>query len=692
MQACLICDQPDAALEVFDSKLGDHHEGFGEWQWGGGHTDYSLYPLCRDLAMRALGRTKRLGQSNRALDFFCQVEKDGVLMSVEALSGVVQACENDGDWRNAMNVLLPVFGNRDSISSWLVPANELMEESPPDTRSTKNNYDNPPQTHLPELGSVLVPVIRACNASGQFGLSLLCFRIFELAIPSTFLVPFQDIVEKHRSELRLSPISDSLITTIIAMSNVDELLSTVLVSLFGVECPDKAVELYEAVKHLLSVREERHLADVSLLQTSSDLHEFADLERVRQIPASLHTSWLTAHRNINRITAAYQSGDVVSAKDTRKLASALGATLSSCTDSQQAETGLYLARWMGVDYIGSNGSDSEFSTGATIPMIDALLSAIMEASAVRGENDAALQMFTAHVNTKDDVSTWILSYNTALGCLFHQGRDDDATSLLQNVLAGNRNPDTFCVAARGFARSSEWDKVADLYRLALTSGCVSEELAILAMKAAVSTKVKNRIGVLRNIIAEVSKLVCMEPSVWTESKYWTLKRHLGLSNVQTLMWWDDPTTSHLEELDFALNVFDERREANLTSKNAVLRLIVAGASTLGDDDFPDNPDNETKLSRIPRDQDEWIRVLKQVLNEASEGSLIDDPYFVDDVAVAFQRFHCGAECVEFVSDALLRGVQVRQRALNAAKQAYRNSDVDYGVGDIRLFVEDAEQK
>jgi hypothetical protein len=77
-----------------------------------------------------------------------------------------------------------------------------------------------------------------------------------------------------------------------------------------------------------------------------------------------------------------------------------------------------------------------------------------------------------------------------------------------------------------------------------------------------------------------------------------------------------------------------------------------------------------------------------LLFEAKDTTLLDDPSFIDDVAVALHRLDCDVECVGVVSNALERGVRLHRRALEEALEAAKIAEMEDLVEDIRMLVTD----
>lgn len=664
MHACLLCDRPKEALKVFDNLAGGELQAAGEWQWAGGHD--RLDPLCRDLAMQAL--RGNAGSSTRALVLFKEAEEDGVAVSVEALHGVVCACENDGNWEEAVAMLYSVLNRPQSLRS-LVIGNKLeisdLESSP------QLSFEE-----VQEFGLVLNTVMQACNAAGQFGVALLCLRLVELALPPSVLSPYHDLA-MEQDEILLS-----LVPVLCAMGNVDDCVATTMVSLCGVECPNEAASVFKAISKKADA-----LAGNRTMFHSRDVYDFARSEASRRKHTVLQETWPTTWRHIHRLTASFciikDTGEELAPAQAGLLSSALATTLRCCNATSQAQAGLHLAKWVEGANGGHNSTEGMF--GASLPLTDSLVAAVMEAYCATGNYEVALDLFDSQSITERRESHWMLSYNAALIALFSLGRREDGIALFRKALAINRNPDMFCIAAKGFVDAKQWGAVTDLYRLALTSGCLSEELSKFALVSVAAGHPRDQTRGLRSIIDETAKVTGADPATWVESKYWSLKRLLGFSTLRTLMWWHDSKTAHLDELELALSGLEKRAALGLTPKNDALRAIVVAARSFHEGYVPSD---RTRLPRVPRDRGSWIETIARLLLEAKDTTLLDDPSFIDDVTLALRKLDCGVECVGIVSDALDRGVRLHRRALEEALEAAKSAEMMDSAEGLRMLVTD----
>ena len=221
MQACYLCSQPQMALEVLrNSNLLDLSSmtppsdtvsttpGFGgEWQYGGERD--RVDPLIRDLAMRVVTTYPLLAEppsddednflspestsvSRIALDLFHQSREEGVTISLEAVLSVLHACEQEQEWEEALSVFQIIVDeeeqkrkmrvSKEEFTPWIVPGNSLSiweRDRPMSSARDRSEFSS-----IAEMGDLLASVMRGCNKSSNFGISIFCFRLFQLCQPN----------------------------------------------------------------------------------------------------------------------------------------------------------------------------------------------------------------------------------------------------------------------------------------------------------------------------------------------------------------------------------------------------------------------------------------------------------------------------------------------------------------------------
>lgn len=677
MHACIICSRHDEAFALFSELVDGPLLAGSEWQWGGG--SHALDPSCRDMAMRALGECTQETDSSSfvAMKLFREVEENGPL-SMDALKGVVRACERDGNWEDAVSVLHTMV-DRCNDPSWLVTSDQL---SP--ILSSEPIRKEKPFSQQTILEDVLSSVMRNCNASGRFGLALLCGRLVDVALLSREIKIISIGVAENAEHFgEGTELEQSLLPLVFGMSQSEDILVSVMVSLCGLGCCDRAVSLYEMALGL----QERNGDEVNPGPTSrwSDAEECCRYAQslAADTDLSLEKAWESAHRHIHRLTAAAHSiansGHEISPEQKDLLAFAVARTMQCCTAAGHPETGIYLAKrvddvisihpvrgavssFFGLGEWARTDRSNDFNS-----YNDTILAHTIGAYRASGwDNEVPLE-------SRADVSTQ--SANETLRALVTDRHFEDATVLYNEMDIEVRNPETFYIMAKGLASEKQWHGVGDLYAQSLSHGCLSEELGLLAMKSIVDSSLdgRSKLRVLRSIISETSRISGVDAKQWQQLRYWTLKRALGWHHARLLMWWNEEDSSRRAELELAIQQFEERKTSLLKPKNDVIKCIVNGVRQLNEGGEADS--NEDFVSQ--RDRSEWRDLLLRVLDESSRTSVRSDPRFATDVVLAFRALHGNAECIEYLRDAVNRGVQISntvlEEAINAAEE-----DGDFG--------------
>merc|ERR1711935_72142 len=186
------------------------------------------------------------------------------------------------------------------------------------------------------------------------------------------------------------------------------------------------------------------------------------------------------------------------------------------------------------------------------------------------------------------------------------------------------------------------------------------ELGLIAMRAVTSTRVDNRLRLLRTIVDDCSNSAGLDSKQWTMAKYWHLKRTLGFHHARLLMWWNNEERAPLDEVNLAIKAFYNEKAKRMRPKNDVVRAIFYGAQQreqLG-------LEQEKGYDKVPRSTDRWAELLGEVLEAVRESPVRYDPNFVDSVIQAYQSLGKHKECIDYVSDVLeVEGTRIRRSTL-----------------------------
>jgi hypothetical protein len=675
MHACILCNQHDRALDVFRTLVEGNFPFLSEFYPGG--EENQIKPLCRDLAMRACGNSTHEGSSVQAMTLLRQALEGGITVSAEALFGVLGACEHDKNWMDAVDVLLKCLNDGNNI--WLVAGSALQIPTIEDLLEKSS-----PATSKLDRETILSLVMRTCNAANQCGVSLLCLMLAENSPTGSLMYNHDKIALSVDYPNFVGPVEQTILPFFAGLSNVDELLSATMVALSGVHCSEQGRSLFRAIKATHG--------DVSGFVDSGCIDKYLDAHSDKS-SADDQRLWCTAHRHIHRICTAMKAirikGEVLDREQRKLLSSALASTLSSTTSAGQPAAGILLGEYMQSELLGlaemSSGRTSLFkwptrsNSENGLVLTDPLLAGKMKALQATNRDSEALSLFDSAVGN-DGVATsnWPQSCHVAIDLLAQNGDHERVAELLPRLVKCSNSIEAFVATGRACAKAGHWKDVADIYHIALEKGCLSTELAVLAMKAVVETNIQGRLKILRGIIHDAGRSVGQSPVTWLEQNYWRIKNFLGFSHTRLLMWWNDPDTSHLDELQFALDIFEDRLGKGLEAKSETIRIIVANARAFKGE----IPTEKKEITRVPRDGRSWIELLHRVRTESD--TLMNDASYIDDFAMALLNLGCYQECVAFVKDSLEGEIRLRQNTLMVGLHAAEAAGMLQEAGNIEL--------
>ncbi|OEU12718.1 hypothetical protein FRACYDRAFT_270448 [Fragilariopsis cylindrus CCMP1102] len=203
------------------------------------------------------------------------------------------------------------------------------------------------------------------------------------------------------------------------------------------------------------------------------------------------------------------------------------------------------------------------------------------------------------------------------------------------------------------------------------------------MTAVISTKVDNRLRILRAIVDECASNAGVDPKLYTMNKYWQIKRTLGFYHARLLMWWNDEQRAPLDEMNLAIKEFYKEKANGMRPKNDVARAIVSGASRY--DSF--GLESIRGYEKVPRSVENWTVLLEEVIH-AMEGSAIRyDPNFVNSVVLAYKSLGRSRECVDYVSNVMdVDGTRIRKSTLVEVLEAARVEHDEELYSNIQMML------
>eukprot|EP00532_Pseudo-nitzschia_australis_P010483 CAMPEP_0168244282 /NCGR_PEP_ID=MMETSP0140_2-20121125/24533_1 /TAXON_ID=44445 /ORGANISM="Pseudo-nitzschia australis, Strain 10249 10 AB" /LENGTH=490 /DNA_ID=CAMNT_0008179765 /DNA_START=314 /DNA_END=1785 /DNA_ORIENTATION=- len=297
----------------------------------------------------------------------------------------------------------------------------------------------------------------------------------------------------------------------------------------------------------------------------------------------------------------------------------------------------------------------------------------------------AIETFEAILekHAEDDLHRWRKTISAGLLAMVASGRGNDAVRVFEILDGDAKSTDCYTTIGRHMSKVQDWKELIDLYRDATAEGYSSEELSMLAMLAVTSTKVDNRLRILRAIVDECATNVGLDPKRWTMTKYWSLKRSLGFYHARLLMWWNDEQRAPLDEANLAIKEFYQEKANGMRPKNDVVRAIVSCASrhdSLG-------LGHTGGYEKVPRSEDDWTALLQEVLRSTGDSPIRYDPTFIDAVVQAYKSLGKSRECVEYISRVVnVDETRLRQSTLVDALEAAQIEHAEGLYSDIQMLL------
>jgi tetratricopeptide (TPR) repeat protein len=523
MLACIECTRHTEAISAYDLFMSGNQHAASEWQWGGGNIT-AVKPLCRDLALHAMGKIESGGLSHDAMSLFGESINEGSPLSTSAVLGLALCLEYDGDWQSSIKYLkgFVEFAYRQNQSSWHV-ITDVMGRATGDNNGMA--LTPPEENNL--LADLLASAMRVCNQQGQHGLGILLCSITNTSYIGELRMNVNNKVPCAEGEVVNAIASQPII------SENKQVLEAFVHCLHGLGCGNVAE---------------------ALLTTFQYDNSFPLPHGSRRSEATHAESWMHAYIAIDRVLKAMdaiRSSHDLPPEDRILLERGLSRAMSYCIDSNQPAAALELFHYastvledrnrtltervrlfFGIDnsYGDNNISGATFHEGKEIDLTklrlgDALLAAVIKSYNNLGESEKARSAFLDGTLNSDD--TIPQSANNTLEALLDIDIDE-CIKFLDSMDMNYVNPTTFYLIARRYAQTGSWPEVGDIYNRARNAGCISEELGLIAMQAVVEAELSDgKITVLRRIIDDLCGLVGMESNYWIRSRYWGIKKRVG---------------------------------------------------------------------------------------------------------------------------------------------------------------------
>mmetsp|Transcript_9891 Transcript_9891/g.23402 ORF Transcript_9891/g.23402 Transcript_9891/m.23402 type:complete len:673 (+) Transcript_9891:34-2052(+) len=670
MRACLMCNRPDVALEAFDRCINDLGiVGGGEWQWGGGRD--RIDPLCRDMAMRAMKGKK--GTSEMALKFFQEVLDEDVTISIEALQGIAEACEHDRDWETALGLLFYILKNHNR-PNWIVDGSkqEIRELL---SVVTKQSPDDP--SWMAELGPILASVMRTCNADSNFGTAIFCLLLIDNAANNVAAT-----TEERSLTIKMSAYLSKT-------EFCNDLLVAAMASLCGLRLYQIAIDIFETAERDIRTKGSTDVRVTS--DAARSVYQYALLENSKHGTPETGNPSMRAIFEIERLIEAATSYDNQKDGDAleqwKSIQANLAEAMKACTYIRQSNLSFVLFNWVALQM---KGAKQDFSSLQKIAdpvelddvfamQSDSLLAEVVSARRWNTNTADSNNVFESLLrNNASGMGDWANSCNAGVSALLVKGDGDAAVKIFNALEKKVMNPDLFVIIADHLAKEQQWVAVRDLYKTALQEGCYSEELSAIAMKAVVSSEVDSRIIVLRDIIQIAAEYNGTNSELWLRERYWQIKGLIGFKYARLLMWWNDPSTCNLDELNFAIAEINEHTANGADVRFETIRTIIKSAKQ------GLVQDNLDKYRWIPSSAEEWKELLQLVIYQAQLTNHLDSR-MIDELVRSYIALDCREDCIHFVVNSLHSGARVNKFSLHQALEAAHLESSD-AVNDLQMLL------
>ena len=566
MNACFICEKYDAVLDLYYNMQQDSESISGDWQWEGEFA--RSHPLCTDLLLKSVGMLLQnsvdMYQSfseGSILVFEQIIEEDGRI-SLDAIKGILLACENDANYEGAIKVLRHLQNNEESKCEWKIVAdsteNFLYEE---------DSVDKVEKTQIIDE-KVLATVMNTCCLAEEYGLALLFMRAKS----------YPDITPTYDDSVH-----DTMVEKLLAnqpmLYHSTRLLNSTIVALEGLRCSKDAGILYSKVKSTYGEtleawepndsdqinrwwREAYHHTDRLLFASESLKHTSQNITKEDEYNLSLGTALM--------LKCAIESGEVNAGIEVCNIMASL---VNQKSKKSMKDT---VKSFLGIE--GENvGSNKNFCYSS-----DELFSATITAHKIKYGVEDALNMFSSewdpknleNDNTKTQKGPWIITANTYLDLLLEKGDIDKADDFFKRLSRKSRTAGSYLIMAKGYKNSERWNEVAACYNAAKLDGCLTEEMCFLAMEGIAESTIDGKVKILRSVATEVSNMKGIKSGAWIADNYWDLKRRLGFHYARLLMWWNDPNETQQQEFRLASQYLDTPNKSKAAIDLDVLKTII----------------------------------------------------------------------------------------------------------------------
>ena len=566
MNACYICEEYESVIEIYYNMQQGAESTGSEWQWEGEYA--RSHPLCMDLLLRSVGmrmlRTaadRNQGFGEATLLIFNQIIEEGGRISLDAIRGVLRACENDADNERAIRVLKILQGYKQSESDWKIVHG-----------SAKNFLYNSEESSIVAQAiddDVLATVIDACCAAEEYGHAIMCLRTSDSI--AHYPTSNAEVLNSNGSFM-----VDKLLAQQPMLRHSKRLLESTVMALTGLQSTQDAITLYSKCtnnpgslgKHLPSVnrnqinapwRESFRHMDRLLYAADAIRNSNQKLTQEDQYNVSLGTALM--------LKCATKAGQVNAGLE---VANIVISSISAHKNSQKSMKDA-MKSFFGIEK-EIHETDESFWF-----LSDELFASAIAARRVKYGVENAYDFYFSGMSAiiaKNGSRMWFESTDLVLALIVEQGDIDRASDFFDSLENQTRTSETYAIMANGYKVEERWDKIAALYLAAKKEALLSERLCFLAMEAIAESVTSSKIKTLRSVTNDIATLKGVKSGEWIADNYWKLKQICGFHHARLLMWWNDPSETKKMEFRLAAQHLKERKRKGLASEKDVLTVLI----------------------------------------------------------------------------------------------------------------------
>lgn len=677
MKICIQCNEYSQAIELYEDLLhSDDNIIHSDWQTSG--TYYNIQPDIHDIALIAYQHLLSIGDfdeydaleiKNKCCSIFNNAISSQYKISPDALNSMLLLCHKSKDWELSIVILQQLLYHK---------------------LFSIDDYDG----MIPNLTNGMIScILNTCIECHQDSMALLSLYFIQLHY-------FDDIALGGKS-------TDGFVDNMSQWSILqasDEILSCALKSLYNMKQYDKVVTLFDNV----TTQSDGGNIDETFCK-SKDMYNQA------QKASNSHSSSSDNATNTTSIDIAWNElfiylNELLSRRNVTNQKETLSKIINLCTElNLNSNVWYYITKWALATtlYAPKNIDDivipsflqqstNNFGTNNNDDVImdylssnDSLLSSMMESDRKNDSAEKAIHSYFSKMEQIDSIESsneeiWKQSAFQCLISMIESNKVDKAYDFFLHMKQNEYTTQSIVSMARCLEEQERWDDIANVWRIAVDSFCLNEEIGLIALKAVSRSNVysKNKetdlengdhnheltvkVSLFRMITKKMSEITNKEPMEWAKSHYWKLKKDLLQKDLHRLLNWkygeikaNEMQIAFVDFMNYATSQ-DEDVQRQPMDKDVVISIIKkAGYKQrhvrCRGNPIPDKKEEEEKIIQEEQRKEGIDIILKvlQHLQKNKKTTLLYDPNFTVNVAQALRALKADALVIEYVRNLVL---------------------------------------